>query len=134
MRHLFLITGFIFLLSCNTTKKVTTPNQSSDITYIKKPAIPLSIKNNTPEKTISKPPKRLYYYSVLIDRFETKKEADKLVDEFKSQFPLLPIKIRYETPRYKVYTGIYNSEVEADEAALKLRSKYAGAFSVQFKN
>lgn len=133
MKYLFLIAGFIFLLSCSTKKTIST-NSSSDITYIKKPESSPPIKESSPEKTISKPAKRWYYYSVLINRFETKKEAEKLVNEFKNQFPLLPITIRYEAPRYKVYTGVYNSEAEADKAALKLRSKYAGAFSVQFKN
>ncbi|MFV0530172.1 MAG: SPOR domain-containing protein [Flavobacteriales bacterium] len=125
MKYIIII-GFAFLMSCGTSKKITY-SKASKITYIKKPKA-LS------EETIVTPVKKQYYYSVLIDRFKSKKEAGDLVNKFKKDFPLLPVKIRYETPNYKIYTGVYNSEKEADRAAQELRSKYSGAFSVRFKN
>ncbi len=141
MKYTVVIIGIVFFISCS-TKRATTSVQSSDITYIKKPAkspskFPLVKKKKVPnlkKKTVVTAKKRLYYYAVLIDRFKSKKEADHLLNEFKNSYPLLPAKIRYEVPYYKVYTGIYNSEEEADKAAQNLRSKYTGAFSVRFRN
>ncbi len=141
MKYAVVIIGFVFFISCN-TKRVTTSNPLSDITYIKKPAnsaskSPLVKKEKAPKlkkETVATAKKRPYYYAVLIDRFKSKKEADHLLNEFKNRFPLLPAKIRYEVPYYKVYTGIYNSEEEADKAAKNLRSKYTSAFSVRFRN
>ncbi len=136
MKYWILSIGMIFFISCSTTQKAALKNKP-ELTYRTKltaTTAPMSSTTEKPEKVVVRPTKRLYYYSVLVDRFQTKKEAEELVSHFKQQFPLLPITIRYETPRYKVYTGVYNSETAADAAAQKLRSSYPGAFSVQFKN
>ncbi len=137
MKYWILSAGMIFFISCSTTQKTASKNKP-ELTYRTKPTATTAPTSSTTaektEKVVVQPTKRLYYYSVLVDRFQTKKEAEELVSHFKQQFPLLPVTIRYETPRYKVYTGVYNSETAADAAAQKLRSSYPGAFSVQFKN
>lgn len=133
MKYWILIFTTLFLTNCNITKnKATATQKKSTVIYRNKPATTQTA-NKKPERIIQ-PTKRLYYYAILLNRFKTKTEADNLASRFKQQFPSRSVTIRYETPNYKVYTGIYNTEKEADNASLKLRSNYPSAFSVQFKN
>ena len=54
--------------------------------------------------------------------------ASKVIRDYRSQYPVWPSTIVFETPNYKVWVGNFRNSLEADRALAEIKKSFPSAF------
>lgn len=63
----------------------------------------------------------------------SREKAEEYFKKFSVDFPDLNAQMIYETPNYKIWTGEFRTQLEADRELIKIRKKFKQAFSFKPK-
>lgn len=63
----------------------------------------------------------------------SRRNAEAKLMQFNLDFPEISTVMVYETPNYKIWSGDFRSQLEADRALIKVRKTYKEAFSFRAK-
>ena len=63
----------------------------------------------------------------------SRRNAEAKLMQFNLDFPEISTVMVYETPNYKIWSGDYGTQLEADRALIKVRKTYKEAFSFRPK-
>ena len=63
----------------------------------------------------------------------SRKNAEAKLMQFNLDFPEISTVMVYETPNYKIWSGDFRTQLEADRALIKVRKTYKEAFSFRPK-
>ena len=63
----------------------------------------------------------------------SRRNAEAKLMQFNLDFPEISTVMVYETPNYKIWSGDFRSQLEADRALIKVRKTYKEAFSFRPK-
>ncbi len=55
-------------------------------------------------------------------------DGQKIMEDFKANFPDWPVMVHYETPNYKVWAGNFSVRLNADQALKAIQRKFPTAF------
>ncbi len=73
------------------------------------------------------------YYHIQLYNGQNLNRAKKVKRDFLSKFEGIPVIIEWESPEFKVWAGIYENKLSADQALIILRKEYPNAFIVNPK-
>ena len=63
----------------------------------------------------------------------SRRNAESKLVQFNFDFPKISTEMVYETPNYKIWSGDFRTQLEADRALIKIRKIYKEAFSFKPK-
>ena len=63
----------------------------------------------------------------------SRRNAESKLMQFNFDFPEISTEMVYETPNYKIWSGDFRTQLEADRALIKVRKTYKEAFSFRPK-
>ena len=63
----------------------------------------------------------------------SRRNAESKLMQFNFDFPEISTEMVYETPNYKIWSGDFRTQLEADRALIKIRKIYKEAFSFKPK-
>ena len=63
----------------------------------------------------------------------SRRDAEAKLMQFNLDFPEISTVMVYETPNYKIWSGDFRTQLEADRALIKVRKTYKEAFSFRSK-
>ena len=63
----------------------------------------------------------------------SRRDAEAKLMQFNLDFPEISTVMVYETPNYKIWSGDFRTQLEADRALIKVRKTYKEAFSFRPK-
>ncbi len=73
------------------------------------------------------------YYHIQLYNGQSLNRAKKIKKDFLSKFEGIPVVIEWENPEFKVWAGIYENKLSADQALIIIRKEYPNAFIVNPK-
>jgi len=73
------------------------------------------------------------YYHIQLYNGQNLNKAKKVKNNFLSKFEGIPVIIEWESPEFKVWAGIYENKLSADQALIVIRKEYPNAFIVNPK-
>ncbi len=73
------------------------------------------------------------YYHIQLYNGQNLKRAKAVKKDFQQKFQSVPVLIEWESPEFKVWVGIYENKLSADQALVKIRQEYPNAFIVNPK-
>jgi hypothetical protein len=73
------------------------------------------------------------YYHIQLYNGQNLDRAKKIKQDFISKFEDIPVMIEWESPEFKVWVGVYENKLSADQALIIIRKEYPNAFIVNPK-
>ena len=73
------------------------------------------------------------YYHIQLYNGQNLNKAKKVKQDFLEKFEGIPVIIEWESPEFKVWAGIYENKLSADQALIVIRKEYPNAFIVNPK-
>ncbi len=73
------------------------------------------------------------YYHIQLYNGQNLKKAKRIKKTFLEKFEGVPVLIEWESPEFKVWVGVYENKLSADQALVRIRKEYPNAFIVNPK-
>lgn len=67
-------------------------------------------------------------YVIQLGSYNSMGDAEKVLEEFKEEYPDILGRMEYESPNYKVWVGSFTSRLSAERLYVKLKEEFKSAF------